>query len=35
VPVRFPYCTSERLYNTENVPTGITVNSALWWMSAK
>ena len=35
VPVRYPYPTSERLYNSENVPTGITVNSALWWMSAK
>jgi len=35
VPVRYPYCTDERLYNTENVPTGITINSALWWMTAK
>lgn len=35
VPVRFPYCTSERLYNTDNVPTGITINTPLWWMSGK
>jgi hypothetical protein len=35
VPVRFPYCTDERLFNTENVPTGITVNTPLWWMSVK
>jgi hypothetical protein len=35
VPVRFPYCTDERLYNTANVPTGITINSALWWMAGK
>jgi hypothetical protein len=35
VPVRFPYCTDERLYNSENVPTGITLDTPLWWMSAK
>jgi hypothetical protein len=35
VPVRFPYCTDERLYNAENVPTGITNDTPLWWMSAK
>jgi hypothetical protein len=35
VPVRFPYCTDERLFNTENVQTGITVNTPLWWMSVK
>jgi hypothetical protein len=35
IPVRFPYCTDERLFNTENVPTGITVNSPLWFMTAK
>jgi Starch-binding associating with outer membrane len=35
IPVRYPYCTDERLYNSENVPTGITVDSPLWWMSAK
>jgi hypothetical protein len=35
VPVRYPYCTDERLYNTENVPTGITTDLPLWWMSAK
>jgi hypothetical protein len=32
IPVRYPYCTDERLYNAENVPSGITINSALWWM---
>jgi len=35
IPVRFPYCTDERLYNTDNVPTGITTDTPLWWMSAK
>ncbi len=35
IPVRFPYCTDERLYNTANVPTGITTDTPLWWMSAK
>jgi hypothetical protein len=31
VPVRFPYPTSERLYNTANVPTGITIFTPVWW----
>lgn len=35
IPVRFPYCTSERLYNAANVPSGITTDTPLWWMSAK
>ena len=35
VPVRFPYCTDERLYNTANVPTGITTDTPVWWMSSK
>jgi hypothetical protein len=35
IPVRYPYSSDERLYNTANVPTGITINSPLWWMSAK
>lgn len=35
VPVRFPYPTDERLYNSGNVPAGITLSSPLWWMSAK
>ncbi len=35
IPVRYPYATSERLYNTANVPTGITINSPVWWMSSK
>jgi hypothetical protein len=35
VPSRYPYATSERLYNTANVPTGITTNTPLWWMPGK
>lgn len=35
VPIRYPYCTDERLYNSENVPTGITTSTALWWMGGK
>jgi hypothetical protein len=35
IPVRFPYCADERLYNAENVPTGITTGSAMWWMTTK
>jgi hypothetical protein len=35
VPVRYPYATDERLYNSANVPTGITVDTPLWWMSSK
>lgn len=31
VPVRFPYPSSERLYNGGNVPTGVTTSSMLWW----
>ena len=35
VPVRYPYATDERLYNSQNVPTGITINLPLWWMTSK
>jgi hypothetical protein len=35
VPSRYPYCTDERLYNAESVPSGITLNSPVWWMTAK
>lgn len=35
IPVRYPYSTDERLYNTANVPTGITVFTPLWWMGSK
>lgn len=35
IPSRFPYCTDERLYNAESIPAGITLNSPVWWMSAK
>ena len=31
VPVRFPYPQSERLYNSENLPGGITISTNLWW----
>ncbi|MBC8046764.1 MAG: SusD/RagB family nutrient-binding outer membrane lipoprotein [Fimbriimonadaceae bacterium] len=31
VPLRFPYPSSERLYNGSNVPAGGTISSALWW----
>jgi hypothetical protein len=34
VPVRYPYSTDERLYNS-NTPSGLTINSPLWWMSSK
>jgi hypothetical protein len=35
VPVRYPYATSERLYNADNVPTGVTIDSPVWWMGTK
>lgn len=31
IPSRFPYCANERLYNTENVPAGLSLNSPVWW----
>ena len=31
VPRRFPYAQSERLYNTKNMPTGLTIFSRVWW----
>ena len=31
IPTRWPYPTSERLYNTANVPTGVTLFSKVWW----
>jgi hypothetical protein len=31
IPRRFPYGSEERLYNAENVPTGITIFSRVWW----
>jgi hypothetical protein len=34
IPVRYPYSTSEDIYNHANVPTGITVYTNLWWMSS-
>jgi hypothetical protein len=35
VPVRYPYCTDERLYNADNVPQNITIDSPVWWMTTK
>jgi len=35
VPARYPYSSDERIYNTANVPTGMTIYSPLWWMSSK
>ncbi len=32
VPVRYPYATSERLYNADNVPTGVSIDTPIWWM---
>ena len=31
VPRRFPYPQSERLYNTRNMPAGLTIFSRVWW----
>ncbi|MFN0275495.1 MAG: SusD/RagB family nutrient-binding outer membrane lipoprotein [Chitinophagales bacterium] len=31
VPARFPYPSSERLYNGANVPSGISISTLLWW----
>jgi hypothetical protein len=31
VPLRFPYPSSERLYNGANVPSGVTISTPLWW----
>jgi hypothetical protein len=35
IPSRYPYATSERLYNSTNVPTGITTDTPVWWMGGK
>ena len=35
IPSRFPYCTDERLYNTENVPVGITLDTKVWWAGSE
>ncbi len=35
IPSRFPYCTDERLYNAESLPSGITTDTPLWWMTSK
>ena len=31
IPSRFPYCANERLYNPKNVPTGVSLNTPVWW----
>jgi hypothetical protein len=31
VPLRFPYPSSERLYNGSNVPSGTTISTPVWW----
>jgi len=31
IPRRLPYPDDERLYNKENMPTGITITTRLWW----
>jgi hypothetical protein len=31
IPRRLPYCDEERLYNGENMPTGITITTRIWW----
>jgi hypothetical protein len=35
IPRRLPYPDDERLYNGENMPTGITITTRLWWDSTK
>lgn len=31
IPRRLPYPQSERLYNGDNMPTGLTITSRVWW----
>jgi len=31
IPRRLPYPDDERLYNKENMPTGITITTRVWW----
>ena len=31
IPRRLPYPDSERLYNGDNMPTGLTITSRVWW----
>jgi hypothetical protein len=35
IPRRLPYPDDERLYNTDNMPAGLTITSRLWWDGAK
>jgi hypothetical protein len=35
IPRRLPYPDDERLYNTENMPAGLTITSRIWWDTAK
>ena len=31
LPRRYPYPTSERIYNGDNMPQGLTISSRVWW----
>jgi hypothetical protein len=31
LPRRYPYPTSERIYNGANMPQGLTISSRVWW----
>jgi hypothetical protein len=35
IPRRLPYPDDERLYNSANMPTGLTITSRVWWDTAK
>jgi hypothetical protein len=35
IPRRLPYPDDERLYNTDNMPAGLTITNRLWWDVAK
>lgn len=35
IPRRYPYPDEERLYNGENMPTGLTITDHVWWDVAK
>lgn len=35
IPRRLPYPDDERLYNTENMPAGLTITNRVWWDVAK
>lgn len=35
IPRRYPYSDEERLYNGENMPSGLTITDRVWWDVAK